>query len=101
MSDNRLHQNAPRSRWPRRGLILARNTGVGFAGGVLLWIVALLFGALVSLVSPGMGPHAAAGAWAAAWTPSGFLFAGAVIAAGCAMLTVAIWWAIDQRRAAS
>jgi hypothetical protein len=100
MSDGRLHVEAPRSKWSRRGLILARNTGVGFAGGIALWVMALLFAALISIAVPAMGPHAAAGAWQAAWTPSGFLFAGALAATACAMLTVAIWCAIDQRNEA-
>lgn len=97
MSDARLHTTAPRSPWPRRGLYLARNTAAGFAGGIVLWILALLLAASVALVSPSMGPDAAAGAWQAAWTPSGFLYAGTLFAAAAALLTIAIWWAIDQR----
>lgn len=100
MTDARLHATPPRSPWPRRGLILARNVGVGFVGGVVLWVVALLFAALVSLAVPGMGPHAAAGAWQAAWTPSGFLYVGALVAVVAALLTAAVWVAIDQRRGA-
>jgi hypothetical protein len=101
MSNGRLHENAPRSRWPRRGLILVRNAGVGFAGGIALWILALVSAAAVSLAVPGMGAHAAAGAWQAAWTPSGFLYVGVLIATACAMLTAAIWCAIDHRESTS
>jgi len=101
MSDGRLHTNAPQSRWRRRGLFLARNVGVGFAGGIAMWILALLTAAGLSLLAPDMGPRAAAGAWQAAWTPSGFLCAGIVVAGLSAFLTVAVWWAIDQRNGAT
>jgi hypothetical protein len=95
MSDARLHTNAPPSPWPRRGLIFARNVAGGFVLGVVLWVLALLSAALLSLTAPSMGPHAAAGAWEAAWTPSGFLYVGALMAGVAALLTVVIWWALD------
>jgi ABC-type Co2+ transport system permease subunit len=101
MSDGRLYKNAPRPVWPRRGLILARNTGVGFAGGIALWILALLTASGVALVAPSMGPGAAAGAWEAAWTPAGFLYVGILTAALMALVTVTVWWAIDRDEARS
>lgn len=36
MSDARLHTDTPPSRWPQRGLILARNVAGGFVLGVVL-----------------------------------------------------------------
>ncbi|MBE3077023.1 hypothetical protein HA387_01100 [Clavibacter michiganensis subsp. michiganensis] len=96
MSDGRLHTNAPPRRWRRRGLLLIRNTAAGFLLGVVLWILALLFASAVSLVVPDMGPEAAAGAWEAAWTPSGYVFTGTLLAGTCALVTIAIWWQMDQ-----
>jgi hypothetical protein len=97
MSDARLHTDAPPSRWPRRGLILARNVACGFVMGMALWVLALLGAALLSLAAPSMGQHAAAGAWQAAWTPSGFLYVGGLMAGVVALLTVVIWAVLDQR----
>ncbi|MBF4587947.1 hypothetical protein [Curtobacterium sp. VKM Ac-2887] len=95
MSTGHLHQTPPRSPWPRRLLILGRNTTVGFAAGVTMWVFALLFAARVSRAF--LGAHAADGAWQAAWTPSGFLYAGALVAVVAALLTAAVWAVIDQR----
>jgi hypothetical protein len=43
-----------------------------------------------------MGPGAAAGAWQAAWTPAGFLFAGILTAVLMTLVTVTVWFAIDR-----
>ncbi|MDD1386842.1 hypothetical protein [Curtobacterium poinsettiae] len=96
MSNGRLYENEPRPVWPRRSLILARNAGVGFAGGIALWVLALLTASGLALVVPSMGPGAAAGAWQAAWTPAGFLFAGILTAVLAAVVTVTVWFAIDR-----
>ncbi|UDM22106.1 hypothetical protein [Clavibacter michiganensis] len=96
MSDGRLHKTAPRPRWHRRGILLIRNTVAGFLLGVVLWILALLFASAVSLVVPDMGPGAAAGAWEAAWAPSGYVFTGTLLAGSCALVTIAVWWQMDQ-----
>ena len=101
MSDGRLYENAPRPVWPRRLMILGRNAGVGFAGGIALWILALLTATGLALVAPSMGPGAATGAWQAAWTPSGFLFAGTLTGILMALVTVSVWWAIDRDEARS
>lgn len=95
MSTGYLHQNPPRSPWPRRLLILGRNTAIGFGAGVAMWVVALLFAATVSRAF--IGAHAAAGAWQAAWIPSGYLYAGVLVAVVAALLTAAVWAVIDQR----
>ncbi|WP_027464405.1 hypothetical protein [Curtobacterium sp. UNCCL17] len=99
MSTGSLHQNPPRSPWPRRLRFLGRNTAIGFAAGVAMWVFALLFAAAVSRAF--IGAHAAAGAWQAAWTPSGYLYAGALVAVAAALLTAGIWAAIDQRDGAA
>lgn len=99
MTDARLPDGFAPSVWPRRGLILARNVAGGFGVGVALWVLALLSAALLSLATPSMGPRAAAGAWEAAWTPSGFLYVGALMAGMSALLTVVIWWALDRDEA--
>ncbi|WP_434513195.1 hypothetical protein ABUV18_03034 (plasmid) [Clavibacter nebraskensis] len=96
MSDGRLHTNAPPRRWRRRGLLLIRNTTAGFLLGVGLWVLALLFASAVSLVVPDMGPEAAAGAREAAWTPSGYVFSGTLLAGVLALVTIAIWWQMDE-----
>lgn len=100
MSDARLHQNAPRPQWPHRGRILARNTAIGFIAGSALWILALLTASSFAALAPGLGPAAAAGAWQAAWRPSGFLYTGTLVAGVMALLTVTIW-AIDRDEATS
>ncbi|AJW80678.1 hypothetical protein [Clavibacter michiganensis] len=96
MSDGRLHTNAPPRRWRRRGLLLIRNTAAGFVLGVGLWVLALLFASAVSLVVPDMGPGAAAGAWETAWAPSGYLFTGTLLAGLLALVTIVVWWQMDQ-----
>ncbi|MBF4615916.1 hypothetical protein [Curtobacterium sp. VKM Ac-1376] len=101
MSDGRLYENAPRPVWRRRGLVLVRNAGVGFAGGIALWILALLAASGLAFVTPSMGSGAAAGAWQAAWTPAGFLLAGVLTAGLMAIVTVTVWWAIDRDGATS
>ncbi|MEJ1816016.1 hypothetical protein [Clavibacter michiganensis] len=73
-----------------------RNTAAGFLLGVGLWILALLFASAVSLVVPDIGPEAAAGAWEAAWTTSGYVFTGTLLAGACALVTIAIWRQMDQ-----
>jgi len=95
MSTGSLHQNPPRSPWPRRLLILGRNTAIGFTAGTAMWVLALLFAATVSRAF--IGADSAAGAWQAAWTPSGYLYAGALVAVVAALVTAAVWVAIDQR----
>lgn len=101
MSDGRLYENEPRPVWPRHSLILARNAGVGFAGGIALWVLALLAASGLAFVAPSMGSGVAAGAWQAAWTPEGFLFAGILTACLMAIVTVTVWWAIDRDGATS
>lgn len=101
MSDGRLYENAPRPVLRRRGLVLARNASVGFAGGIALWILALLAASGLAFVAPSMGSGVAAGAWQAAWTPAGFLFAGILAACLMAIVTVTVWWAIDRDGATS
>jgi hypothetical protein len=101
MSDGRLYENAPRPVWPRRLMILGRNAGVGFAGGIALWILTLLTATSLALVAPSMGPGAAAGAWQAAWTPSGFLFAGTLTGSLMTLVMAAVWWALDRDGASS
>lgn len=98
MSTGHLHQNPPRSPWPRRLRFLGRNTAIGFAAGVAMWVFALLSAASVSRAF--IGADAAAGAWHAAWTPSGYLYAGALAAVVAALLTAAVWAIIDQRNGA-
>lgn len=66
MSDGRLYENAPRPVRRRRGLVLARNAGVGFAGGIALWVLALLAASGLAFVALSMGSGVAAGAWQAA-----------------------------------
>lgn len=97
MSDGRLYENAPRPVWRRRLMTLGRSAGVGFAGGIALWILALLTASSLALMAPSIGPGAAAGAW----TPAGFLFAGALTGGLMALFTVAVWWAIDRNGATS
>lgn len=101
MSDGRLYENAPRPVRRRRGLVLARNAGVGFTGGIALWVLALLAASGLAFVAPSMGSGVAAGAWQAAWTPAGFLFAGILTAGLMAIVTVTVWWAIDRDGATS
>lgn len=85
--------------WHSVGILL-RNVAAGFAGGIVMWILALTIAAGTCLLLPSMAADAEV-AWQAAWTPSGFLFVGVLMAAFMALLTFSAWYLRATRRGAA